>query len=99
MEEIERSNDLHIDNDKWNCPYLLAACFNGLLTFEGELLSNGILYWQFSPKNKAQKLINQLYTKTEPSIPLLDFINATNTFWQQVSKAKNGGMNYGGKHS
>lgn len=84
--------DLYIENDKINAPFLLAASFNGLIKFIGSYSTNQVLYWQFSPKYKAEKLINQFSTKTEPHIPAKDLFEAIETFWRQVSQARSEGI-------
>lgn len=86
---LEMKN-VHIENDKITAPFLLAASFNNLLKFLGSYAENGILYWQFTPKEKAQELIDQFHTKTEPHLPAKDLFEATSTFWKQVSEARNG---------
>lgn len=92
MKDID---ELYIENDKINAPFLLAASFNGFVQFAGSDIKNGILYWKFTPKDKVQNLLEQLKTKTEPHIPAKDLFEATEAFWQQVSKARNGEMNEG----
>lgn len=82
--------EFFIENDKFRAPFLLAASFNGLLEFDGYLVSNGILYWKFSPRNVAQKLVEQLSTKTDPRIPAMDLFEATSTWWKQISGLRNG---------
>lgn len=66
---MEKFNNLYIENDKFHAPLLLAASFQGFIKFLGSSSKDGILYWQFSPKNEAEKLINQFQTKTEPAYP------------------------------
>lgn len=87
--------DIHIENDKTLCPFLLAASFKGLLNFEGRHIENGVLYWQFSSKDKAQELVEAYYTKREPHIPARDLFEATSTFWKQISEIRNGENYYG----
>lgn len=87
---MQKSTDVHIENDKVLAPFLLATSFNSLLTFEGSHIENGVLYWKFSSKDKAQKLIEQFNTKTEPHIPAKDIFEATTTFWKQIAQARNG---------
>lgn len=94
---MNTSSNLHIENDKHNAPYLLAASFTGLITFNGSYLDHGVLYWKFSPQDKALELLEQFNTKTEPHIAAQDLFTAIETFWRQVAKARNGGMKgYGG---
>jgi len=87
---MKELSDLHTENDKVLAPFLLAASFNGMLTFQGSHMENGVLYWQFSPKEEAQELVEAYYTKREPHIPARDLFEATSTFWQQISKMRNG---------
>lgn len=91
MKELQELNDLYIENDKWNAPFLLAASFHNLVTFVGSHLDNSTLYWHFSPKDKAELLIRQFRTKTNPSIPARDLFEAIETFWEQVASARKGG--------
>lgn len=88
-------NNLLIENDKINAPFLLAASFNGLINFEGSYNQSGILYWQFSPKDKAQELLDKLRTKTEPRIPAKDIFEATESWWKQVAEMKDRGIKNG----
>ncbi|PIR42208.1 hypothetical protein COV25_04270 [candidate division WWE3 bacterium CG10_big_fil_rev_8_21_14_0_10_35_32] len=81
--------NVHIENDKVNAPFLLSAYFCGLIKFVGSYSKNGVVYWQFSPKERAQTLLTQFYTKTEPHIPAKDLFDAIDTFWKQVSEARN----------
>lgn len=87
--------DLHIENDKIYAPFLLAASFNGLLKFAGSKSENGVLYWQFYPKEDAQELVNQLHTRTEPQISAMDLFEAINTWWKQVSEMRKGSADNG----
>ncbi len=86
--EIQKLKDLHIENSKSFAPFLLAASFQGLLAFKGHYTQNGIVFWIFSPKDTAQKLIDQFQTKTDPHIPAQDIFNAIETFWEKVSSYK-----------
>jgi len=79
-------NEFHLENDKVLAPFLLAASFQGLLTFQGRHIENGVLYWQFSPKREAQDLVEAFYIKREPHIPALDLFDATSTFWRQIAE-------------
>lgn len=95
MSEIEKLNNLHIEKDKWNAPFLLAASFHNLINFLGSYSQDGILYWQFSPKDKAEQLVSQFRTKTSPLIPAIDLFEAIDVFWKQISKERNGDKKYG----
>ncbi len=89
---MKELTDVHFEHDKTICPFLLAASFNRLLTFQGSHIENGVLYWQFSPKRAAQELVEAYYTKREPHIHARDLSEATTTFWKQISEMKNGEM-------
>lgn len=93
--KMKKSNDLYIENDKYNAPLLLAASFQGLIKFLGSYSENGVLYWQFSPKEKALGILEQYQTKTEPHIPAKDLFEAISTFWKSVSRMRNGEMRDG----
>lgn len=93
-QEIQDSQGFILNNDKLESPYLMAASFNGLIDFVGAEVNNGVLFWKFSPANKARELVGQLYTRTEPHIPAYTLFNAIETFWKQITEIKNGGMNY-----
>lgn len=92
---MEKFKNLHIENDKTNSPFLLAASFSGLVKFGGSYTQGGILYWQFEPKDVSVTLLEQLRTKTEPHIPAKDLFDAIETFWRQVSEVRNGEIKYG----
>lgn len=89
---MENFEDVLIENDKIHCPFLLAASFNGLIKFTGSYIQNNILYWYFTPKDKAKLLIQQFNTKTEPHIPAKDLFEAIDTFWKQVNESRDGGV-------
>lgn len=89
---MNNAEDLHIENDKVNAPFLLAASFNGLIRFSGSYTNGNTLYLQFTPKDKALTLLDQLQTKTEPHIPAKDLFQATEFFWKQVAKTRNKGI-------
>src|SRR3989344_3422133 len=93
-QKLENHNQ-YVEKDKWNAPFLLAASFQNLIQFNGSYTQNGILYWQFSPKDKAISLVEQFRTKTNPTIPAKDLFEAISVFWQQIAKTKNEEMYYG----
>ena len=92
---MKQFTDLYIENDKISAPFLLAASFNSFIEFVGSHSENGVLYWHFTPREKALTLLDQLHTKTEPHIPAQDLFTAIATFWKQVNKAKNEGAGNG----
>ncbi len=91
--------DEHIENDKINAPLLLAASFQGLIKFIGSYTNNGVVYWQFSPKEKVHTILEQFRTRTEPHIPAKDLFDAIETFWKQVASTRNGEIKDGKKYS
>lgn len=92
---MKQFTDLYIENDKISAPFLLAASFNSLIEFVGSHSENSVLYWHFTPREKALTLLDQLHTKTEPHIPAQDLFTAIETFWKQVNKARNEGVKNG----
>jgi hypothetical protein len=88
-------DNLYIENDKTNAPFLLAASFSGLIKFVGTQKQGSVLYWQFSPNDKAEELVSQLQTKTEPHIPARDLFEAISTFWKQIQLLRNGEIKNG----
>lgn len=88
---MKQESNEHIENDKRYNPYLFAASFHKLISFVGSHQENGVLYWHFTPKDKAESLINQLHSKTNPPIPALDLFEAIETFWRQVALIRKGG--------
>lgn len=84
--------EVFIENDKFNAPFLLAASFRGLVKYLGSHIDKGVLYWHFYPQDKCLFLLEQFRVKTEPPIPAKDLFEAIETFWKQVSKARNGEM-------
>ena len=94
---MKQFSNLHIENDKLNAPFLLAASFNGLIHFDGSYSQENVLYWQFSPKDKVKLLLDQFRTKTEPHIPARDLFEATETWWKQVAEIRNGEIQNGAR--
>ncbi|MBI3620158.1 hypothetical protein HY214_03395 [Candidatus Roizmanbacteria bacterium] len=86
---MEKSSNVHIEKDKWNAPYLLAASFHDLVKFVGSSTENGILHWHFIPVDKVKTLIEAVQTKKDPRIPAKDIFEAIETFWRQVSRIRN----------
>ena len=98
--KILLSSDVYVENDKTFAPFLLACSYNGLIKFEGSHVEGRVLYYHFSPKQKAIELIEQFQSKTTPPIPPKDVFEAWDVFWRQVEKTRdavNGGINYGAK--
>lgn len=93
---MEKFKNVHIENDKFNAPFLLAASFKGLIKFLGSHIDNGILYWHFYPEDKVKFLLEQFRAKTEPTIPSKDLFEAIETFWKQVAEMRNERNRHGG---
>ena len=91
----EGLDNIYTENDKVFSPFLLSCSFNGLLKFEGSILEKNVLYFQFTPKEKALELIDQLQTKTDPHIPARDLFEAISTFWKKIESSRNGEIKYG----
>ncbi len=92
---MDRLNNVHIENDKFAAPFLLAASFKGLIKYLGSHCDKGILYWHFFPQDKCEFLLEQFRSKTEPQIPAKDLFEAIETFWKQVAETRNGGNRNG----
>lgn len=90
---MKNANDLYMEKDKNNCPFLLAASFNNFVEFKGSYVKGDVLYWYFSPKENASTLIKQFQTKTEPHIPAQDIFVAVKTFWSQVNDSRKANTN------
>ena len=93
---MDQFKNVHIENDKFNAPFLLAASFRGLVKFLGSHIDKGVLYWHFYPEDKIKCLLEQFRSKTEPSIPAKDLFEAIETFWKQVAETRNGKKRHGG---
>lgn len=96
---MQKLENIYLENDKINAPFLLAASFQGYIQFIRSEYKNGILYWKFSTPEQAQKLLTQLRTKTEPPIPAKDLFDAISSWWQEIAEMKqlkNGGI-YGNR--
>lgn len=50
-EEIRNPEDTYIETHKWYAPFLLTASFQGLISFKGHFIQNGIVHWVFYPQN------------------------------------------------
>jgi hypothetical protein len=87
-----RNLEIHLENDKWAAPFLLAASFQGLVKYETRRVVNGILYWCFSPKQTAKELVERFATGTEPPISSRSLLNAVAEWWKQVAEIKKGGF-------
>ncbi len=87
--------NVHIENDKFSAPFLLAASFRGLVKFLGSNTDKGVLYWHFFPEDKVKFLLEQFRSKIEPAIPAKDLFEAIETFWKQVNEVRDGGIRHG----
>ncbi len=96
---MDGSNNVHIENDKFAAPFLLAASFKGLIKYLGSHCDKGILYWHFFPQDKCEFLLEQFRSKTEPQIPAKDLFEAIETFWRQINEVRNERMRHGGSEA
>lgn len=92
---MQELTDQHIENDKSHAPFLLAASFQGLIRYIGNYSKGGTVFFIFSPKDKAEVLIDQFRTKTDPQIPAQDLFSAIEVFWEQVYKTRNEEIEHG----
>jgi hypothetical protein len=91
--------NVHIENDKFSAPFLLAASFRSLVKFLGSHTDNGVLYWHFFPEDKCRFLLEQFRSKTEPPIPAKDLFEAIETFWKQINEVRNERNRHGGSET
>jgi len=85
MKEI----NIFVTNSKIHAPFLLACSFNGYISFIRSFTQNDIVYWEFTPYEKAHELIDKFEVKVDPNVPLKDIFAAQDVFWRKVYEAKN----------
>ena len=78
----------YITQDKIHAPFLLACSFNGHINFIRSFTQDTIVYWEFSPHETAQNLIESFEVKVDPLVPSKDIFAALEVFWRKVYSAK-----------
>lgn len=90
MEKLIMNNTENlITQDKVHAPFLITCSFNGYIKFVRSFSKNSVVYWEFSPLDKAQSLVEKFDVKIDPDIPLRDIFSAQEVFWRKVYEAKN----------
>lgn len=79
-------NEIYESRDKQICPFLL---IQKKITFLGTTISNSIVYFQFSPKNKCEELVNQYSSGKASLVQPKDLLDAVETYRDRVFEMKN----------
>lgn len=83
---------MHMDNKIYECrdknisPFLL---IQKEITFLGTRVDNSIVYFQFSPKDKCEELVNQFSSRKAPLVQAKDLLDAVETYRDRVFEMKN----------
>jgi hypothetical protein len=85
--------DIFETKDKQLVPFLLTQ---QEVNFIGTKLVGSTLYFQFSPLEKCQKLINDFATRKAPLVQPKDILEAVETFRDMVFEMKDKRRNNGG---
>ncbi len=79
--------------DKQVVPFLL---IQPDITFAGTRKEGSVIYFQFSPLDKCQELVNQFSSRKAPLVQPKDLLDAVETFRDRVFEMKEKN-NYGGQ--
>ncbi|MCL4390398.1 MAG: hypothetical protein M1484_03040 [Patescibacteria group bacterium] len=69
------------------CPFLLVQAN---ITFLGTRVSEGVVFFQFSPQNRCVELVNDFLTRKAPLCQPIDLLNAVENYKRIIHDAKNG---------
>jgi len=78
--------DVYESKDKQIVPFLLIT---SEVSFIGTRNENGILYFQFSPLEKCQEIINAFLSRRAPLVQPKDLLDAVETFRDRIFEEKN----------
>ena len=78
--------NIYESRDKQASPFLLIQ--QGI-TFVGTRIDNQIVYFQFTPLDKCQKLVNDFMSKKAPLCQPKELLDAVETFRNRVFEMKN----------
>lgn len=78
-------NNIYESKDKQKCPFLL---IQPGINFLGTRISNSIVYFQFSPLNKCQQLVNKFISKSAPPVQPKELLDAVETFRDIIFEMK-----------
>lgn len=87
-------NNFYETKDKQVVPFLL---IQPDIKFLGTRLDGSILYFQFSPEEKCQQLVNDFASRKAPLVQPKDLLDAVETFRDLVFEMKEKRRNYGGQ--
>lgn len=79
-------NKIYECRDKNVSPFLLTQ---KEITFLGTKIDNSIVYFQFSPKDKCEELVNQFSSRKAPLVQAKDLLDAVETYRDRVFEMKN----------
>ena len=85
MKEIYESKDKQI------CPFLLTQ---SEIKFLGTRLKDSILYFQFSPLEKCQRLVNDFMARQAPLVDPKTLLDAVESFRDRIFEMKDKRKNY-----
>ena len=82
---IKEENDIFESKDKQIVPYLLTQTG---IKFLGTRQEGFILYFQFFPLEKCQKLVNAFMARQAPLVQPKDLLDAVETFRDRIFEMK-----------
>lgn len=93
MKEKRRlmNDNIFETKDKHLTPFLLTQ---NSIRFEELRVAGGIVYFQFSPKERCQKLVNDFMSRQAPLVQPKDLLDAVETFRDRIFEMKEK-KNYG----
>lgn len=90
-EKIKTMNKTYESKDKQIIPFLLTQ---PEVKFLGTRQDGSILYFQFSPPEKCQQLVNSFMTRQAPLVQPKDLLDAVETFRDRIFEMKEKKKNY-----
>lgn len=84
--EKVNNNDIYESKDRQISPFLLVQ---PEIQFLGTRVENYIIYFQFSPQEKCQQLVNAFLSRQAPMVQPKDLLDAVDTFKMKVIEMKN----------
>lgn len=85
-------NGIYESKDKQIVPFLL---IQSGIQFLGTRISNSVVYFQFSPTERCQQIVNQFISHSAPPVQAKDLLDAVETFRDRVFEMKDKRRNYG----
>ena len=91
MKENKKTmDDIFETKDKWQVPFLLTQ---NSIKLEGTKILSGIVYFQFSPKEDCQKLVNDFIVRKAPLVQPKDLLDAVEIFRDRIFEMKDKNKN------